>query len=935
MASTRTAWALSAVTAAGILGTLVRIIPVAISQQTSPRAARHLFRITVGLTDREARVWNGSVQVDGGELARIEGYRLGPKESAGNGGSFRFTTEVGNFEDQLRTMHPYGQTDWNSPEIRRVVPQGLIVEVGGPSSARVRFACESGTFDFEVGRVALRAPLTVLGGNGMVERLPVETLVSEEGRADDYPAIAAGPDGETWIAWLSYEKEGDEVTVHGGGNTVRVTEKGDHHAPAIAVDRRGWVYCVWSRNDAGAFHVYGSVRVAGRWSTAQKLSSQGGSHIWPHLVSDGGERLALVWQALRGGQSVILGRLWDGANWGAERRLSEGAGNAWTPSAAFGGGRLYAAWDSYNTGSYQVFVREWNDAAPQRVTQGDNFSVRASIAVTHSGMPIVAWEESDPLWGKDFAFLTDRRGTTLYKNRRIGVAYSDAGLWRQPAPVADAMPVQIRRYLQQPRLAVDDTGRVFLALRSRTSANTSRIDNWAAGGRWETYVSQLTGDRWLPAVPMPSSVGRNGMRPAIAVAGQIVRLAWPSDSRAFPGGAYGDMEVFTATLPAVGGSARLRGGSPTSGDAAAPANPHPNEAEDTRRIRDYRVRIDGKAYRILRGDLHRHTELSPDGAGDGSLDDLYRYALDAALMDYGHVADHQMGTDEEYNWWLTQKSNDLYHMPERFVVLYGYERSVPWPNGHRNVIWPNRGRPVLRIGDAERQGKANSGPILYPYLRQTGGIVTSHTSATEQGTDWRDNDPALEPIVEMYQGFESSYEHAGAPRAWKEGMKAVHQGLRPQGFVWEAWKKGYKLGVQASSDHVSTHTSYACILVEDFTREGLVDAMRRRHTYAATDNIIVDYRARTSQGTALMGDITQSASPPVLAVRVAGTAPLREVVVVKNNAYVHKQEPNAREVSFEYVDNAFGPGESYYYVRVEQTDGQLAWSSPIWVKKSE
>ena len=86
--------------------------------------------------------------------------------------------------------------------------------------------------------------------------------------------------------------------------------------------------------------------------------------------------------------------------------------------------------------------------------------------------------------------------------------------------------------------------------------------------------------------------------------------------------------------------------------------------------------MNGKSYRILRGDLHRHTELSGDGAGDGMLDDLYRYTLDAAAMDYAHVGDHQMGNDEEYSWWITQKSNDLYYMPERFVPLYGYERSV-------------------------------------------------------------------------------------------------------------------------------------------------------------------------------------------------------------------------------------------------------------------
>jgi hypothetical protein len=37
-------------------------------------------------------------------------------------------------------------------------------------------------------------------------------------------------------------------------------------------------------------------------------------------------------------------------------------------------------------------------------------------------------------------------------------------------------------------------------------------------------------------------------------------------------------------------------------------------------------------------------------------------------------------------------------------------------------------------------------------------------------------------------------------------------------------------------------------------------------------------------------------------------------------------------VSFRFVDDTAKPGEShYYYVRVEQTDGNLAWGSPVWI----
>jgi len=37
-------------------------------------------------------------------------------------------------------------------------------------------------------------------------------------------------------------------------------------------------------------------------------------------------------------------------------------------------------------------------------------------------------------------------------------------------------------------------------------------------------------------------------------------------------------------------------------------------------------------------------------------------------------------------------------------------------------------------------------------------------------------------------------------------------------------------------------------------------------------------------------------------------------------------------VKFAYLDDEVERGESYYYVRVTQLNGQMAWSSPIWVR---
>ena len=92
--------------------------------------------------------------------------------------------------------------------------------------------------------------------------------------------------------------------------------------------------------------------------------------------------------------------------------------------------------------------------------------------------------------------------------------------------------------------------------------------------------------------------------------------------------------------------------------------------------------------------------------------------------------------------------------PERFISVYGYERSVPYPNGHRNVLWPERGHRTLPMPQPGQPGRWPRTPRkLYAYLRQTDGICTSHTSATDQGTDWAEHDDALEPVVEIFQGY--------------------------------------------------------------------------------------------------------------------------------------------------------------------------------------
>jgi hypothetical protein len=255
---------------------------------------------------------------------------------------------------------------------------------------------------------------------------------------------------------------------------------------------------------------------------------------------------------------------------------------------------------------------------------------------------------------------------------------------------------------------------------------------------------------------------------------------------------------------------------------------------------------------------------------------------------------------------------------------------VPYPNGHRNAMFDHRGVRTLPrlLGDEPGGVSVDDTKMYYAYLKQLKGICASHTSGTGMGTDWRDNDPQAEPVVEIYQGDRNSYEGLGKPRVARKQGEAIG-GWKPLGMVWNALAMGYRLGFQASSDHWSTHISYAVAVAEDRTRPAILDAFQKRHCYAATDNILMDVR----MGERLMGDefIHKGPEKPSVAVRIHGTAALERVEIIKDFVTVYSAEPRKAAFECTWTDFDPRPGVSWYYVRVLQTDGQVAWSSPLWV----
>jgi len=813
-----------------------------------------------------------------------------------------------------------------------------------------------------------------VGRGGRVAWMTGIHPISDPQRHNDFPSAAATSGGDVWTVWSSYSGLREELHVrrfskgHWYATTLIPGVSGDTWMPQVAIGERDRPWFVWSQQadypggdpERPNWDLYAARLEENSWSDPIRLSDNAGADINHHLISDGKGKLWLVWQGFRNGQSDIFVRSCEQGQWSEAQQVTNDPANDWSPSVAVdSAGNITVVWDSYRAGNYDVRMRTlrgrvWDAEAP--VAASSTGERLVSAVYDKEDRLWVAYEEIGVNWGKDTggnSLKVAQDGTRLSEHRAVRIKVLKNGQWMQPAkPPSSSLAVGENPNMSSPKLQVDPAGRVWLLFRhmaSRFAYWTWAIDSDqtpnTANTRvyWNTFATFYDGDAWLTASELPRSRDRNSssMTAAPAPNGQMW-VFWHTDMR-------DDMQYHVPQEDQVWSCVLtpMRPAQPYQfiaveepKDEKRPLEPAA-EVSELRSLRQHRVQSNGRTYRLYKGDLHRHTELSTDGGGrvDGSILDFFRYMIDANGADFGAITDHSAGGDYEYWWWLIQKVTDMHHLPGRYVSLFGYERTPHWPKGHKNIIHAARNIPIVKFFTrpdmpehwstyAIQAGDLvdNDTLLLFKAVKKTNGIAIPHTLATSQGNDWRDTDAQTQPVAEIFQGARATYEHEGAPGAHAPNPRNPRE-WNPTGFIWKAWEKGVRIGVIASSDHSSTHLSHAMVYSSDSTRAGIVEAIRARRTYGATDNILLEF----SIGDHVMGEEFSAASVPELRIRARGTSAISKVSIIRNSRYIAQQAPNSPEVSFSYRDAEPTPGLNYYYVRVEQANGHLAWSSPIWI----
>lgn len=354
------------------------------------------------------------------------------------------------------------------------------------------------------------------------------------------------------------------------------------------------------------------------------------------------------------------------------------------------------------------------------------------------------------------------------------------------------------------------------------------------------------------------------------------------------------------------------------------------------------------------GQLHGESERFDSAE---NIESLLRHARDDKALQFFATSCFESEEETSSEIWkgIAQQVAE-FNEDDRFVSILGFQ----WlgelkEEGLRQFLYAKDNKPILRRKDT----KSNSLKKIYK-TNHPKEILTipSFTMGKETVYNFEDFHPEFERVVEIYNAWGSSESLA------KEGNLCPIQGEKQgigeavEGSLIKALNKGCRFGFVAGgyddrgcyselfdADQTQYTAGLTAILAKEHNRASLIEALQARSCYATTGSRTIVNLLVAGKG---MGSELDTKSRPGLEFNrhitgyVIGTQPLSEVLLIRNGKPFRSLEVKEDQLEFE-IDDADSLGQIalqpspdrppfvYYYLRVIQKDGHIAWSSPIWV----
>ena len=237
---------------------------------------------------------------------------------------------------------------------------------------------------------------------------------------------------------------------------------------------------------------------------------------------------------------------------------------------------------------------------------------------------------------------------------------------------------------------------------------------------------------------------------------------------------------------------------------------------------------------------------------------------------------------------------------------------------------------------------------VYAYFKKDKTVVAGPHKHTSVKGFAQFHQPLVEKFFEIYSmwGASDSPDNPLACKSLREGNSASAN---------ELLKKGFHLGFTGGGDchegHVGfcsedpenqgkiphTFAKFLCYrcgitaaLLKHLDRKSLISALRERKTYATTGaRILLSF---SLSGIRMGGE--GKVKNAIIKAKVYGCAPLKRIEIIKDGKIIFSQKgENKTDFLLKWRDPEPAAKKHFYYLRVIQTDNQMAWSSPIWVNE--
>ncbi|GEM_PF-1820962 len=338
-----------------------------------------------------------------------------------------------------------------------------------------------------------------------------------------------------------------------------------------------------------------------------------------------------------------------------------------------------------------------------------------------------------------------------------------------------------------------------------------------------------------------------------------------------------------------------------------------------------------QTYRVYFGDMHSHSALSHDAQSTAKMPaQAYAYAKNVAKIDFLAISDHTNGLPQ-VNYEKIRAAAAAYdQLDSQFVAIAGQELGSLGSTGYGHIN-------IFEAPTIAGNGLDNDA-IRYD-LNMAYQFIMSHRVSAQF------NHPSTENNNSNFLNF--NYDPSADP--FMTSLEVIN-GKRSTNFeryYLLALQKGWHVGALGDQDnHGGNYGDLRAtdgdiyltgVLADSLTKPRILAAIRAHRTYAFETNPINDriYLDTFTADGHWMGETFTDADHRVTLRLSAHASPatnsrFRQAQLYRNGFLLAWKNLNAANFDWTVVDSN-ATGSRYYFAKLVQEDGDLLWTSPIWV----